>query len=350
MTGTLQKLLLSVEPELRACDEVQLYNATMLFMFRGLNYKAYSARLTKLLGKKPNVRAITEALGCNGYLLKNYKTWVFYVVKHKLNHHDAMVYSRKWKVEHIDAAWFIHLGVVTLSYIKRLAKKYAALTLEKFDRILNGIMSDPMLKTWLGKFTSKKHRFVATSQSMTLDHIRSDLACNGMQGLLNMYPLVKSRLHALNIVKRTIHNTGINMIHHYTSQKTGRIVKNMDGSFEAKIVSFESIRETLELQAVEHDDDLRVDFTRLIEEAKEKPKKVKFIELLAGNYCPKFTAWLREHGHRVDTNEALQEKVDTKTYVQKCLEFIGIKPKTVWTFLAKLKEQFTPYRNGRTFA
>jgi hypothetical protein len=345
LKDTLTGIVLSADPRLVDVSDVDLYNTAVTYLFRGYNYRSLGSRLTKLAGFRPNVRAITEQLAASGYVIKNYKLWLFYVVKNKLDQKEGLAIGTKWGVNRADMLAFRHIDRTALAQLRRLAVKYPALTLEAFDKhtvsILHGI------KRWNAMFTNKKLRFIATSQNIAMTDLQSDLACYGIQGLMNMYPCVDSKLHAINIVKRVMHNQGINMIHHYTSQKIGRLLKDEKGAFSARVVGLDDIQ----MNYLEYDTgnvDLRADVGRVF--SRYTGRKLRFLELLAGAYCDEFTNWLATNGHKVSTNESLHEKLKKDSYIKLCLDFLNVSVEKGMRFVEQLREQFAPYKQQGAMA
>lgn len=335
---TLTLLVKKADPQLSVKDEVAVYNATVLYLFRGLNYKTYGTRLKKLSGGAVNVRAITDALSQSGEVIKVLKVWLFYVVKHKLNYERSLELATKWGVDERDVLAFTTISRTALAHMRRLAAKFAALTLEKLDANLARIIQETAV--WRGKFVSRKLRFVIQSQGMHRHDIESELIYKGIQGLMMMYPCVETYLHAVNVVKRVVHNQGINMIHHYTTQKMGRLTQDSAGAFHSKVVSLDEAQLNL-LAAPETSSDLRIEVHRLIE--RYQGKRRKFVELLCGAYCPEFTAWLIKLGYKLETNEELMDRVKSDDYMKLALRWLEVSVEAGKKFLEKLRVQFSAY-------
>lgn len=321
-------------------DRAALYNATIMYLFRGHNYKSYAARLQKLQRgeTKVDARAITEAIGRNGYVIKNLKLWIFWTIKNKSERNVAAAKARKWEVLRCDANALAALNTVTRSYLRRLASKYAALTLEKFDAHL--IHIDNEIRTWLGKFVSRKLRFIYESQGLKRTDIEQELRYKGLQGLYMMYPCVQGALHAQNVVKRTIHNNGINMIYKATTMKAGRLIRDPSGTFQSRVISLDAAQ--LHTQAApETRTDVQLDFDRLCN--KYTGKRLKFLELLSGAYCEWFSHWIKTQGQRLDNDETF-DKISPVAYTRLVADYLGVSAKSVATFLTELRTTLQPYK------
>lgn len=286
------------------------------------------------------MRLITEALFSCGELVKNHKLWLFYVVKNKLDYPTALKLGRQWGVQLVDVRMLPLLTTQTMSYLRRLAKKFPALTLEKFDEAIVAIMRDT--KVWLGKFVSKKLRFIVESQGLHRDDIEFELLSKGIQGLMVMYPCVETFLHATNVVKRVMHNQGINLIYHYTTQKAGRLTKDGSGSFHSRVIALQDGYMKFE---IDHDPELRMDFGLAIH--RYEGKRRQFLELLSGVYSAEFTAFLVSNGHKVESNEDLLGRSDVDKYIRLALEYLEVSVESGQKFLCSLRAQFLDHAIDR---
>jgi hypothetical protein len=147
-------------------------------------------------------------------------------------------------------------------------------------------------------------------------------------------------LHATNIVKRVIHNQGINMIHHYTTQKMGRLLQDQKGAFSAKVVGLDEANLNV-LAAPEQRSDLAVDLTRMMPTF--KPKQQRFVELLCGAYCSDFTKWLTEQGYKIETNEELLDRLKIKQYMELALRYLDVPIDVGMRFIERLRKVLSPY-------
>lgn len=334
-----------MEPLLEKADVSELYNTLVQYIFRSLNYRSFGARLTKLAGgQRPNVKAVVEALSKSGLIMKTLKCWILYSVKNKLGVRDTTVLAKQWGLTPYDAsALTTRLQTRTLMYLKQLCRKYSALTPDMMDKHVISIKED--VKTWLGKFVSKKLRFIYQSQGLERGMIESELFCRGIQGLYQMYPCVDSYLHAVNVVKRVIHNQGINMIHHYTTEKMGRLVRDDKGLFTARVVGLDEAQ--LNFIAAPPDvSDIGLDLRRM--RGQYTGKKRTFLELLCGTYDEAFTAFLRDTTHpTLDTNEELLEKLPTNTYMELILAFLKVSVAQGQQFLVDLRFRLNDYKSNQ---
>lgn len=308
-------------------DEKAVTNATVMFLFRGLNYSNYSTLITSIVGYKPKMRELVNDLKCNGYLLKNLKLWLFYETKY-----PNKAKPSKFNIEDNDVGILAILSPTTKRFLKSL-RKYAALTLNKFDTSVTRMFNDT--DVWLGKFVSKKLRFVVQMQGLHRSDIETEIVYRGIQGVYAMYPFVDSYLHGVNIMKRCMRHAGLNLIQHYTSQKLQRLLKETDGTFQAKVVSFDSALPLLkDLCTVDPDTGLKQDFIKFADNL--PPKKKLFLDLLLGNTNQEFIQFLGKQ-------KATIEKIEYNKYFQLVTEFIQVPIEAVGKFMAQLKQHFWSY-------
>lgn len=335
---------MAAEPLLEKADCKELYNTLIQYIFRSLNYRSFGARLTKLAGgQRPNVKAVVECLSKSGLVMKNLKCWVLYSVKNKLGVKDTTMLCKEWGLSPDDAvALTTSLQTKTLVYLKQLCRKYVALTPDTLDKHVIAIKED--IRVWLGKFVSKKLRFVYQSQGLERGMIESELFCRGIQGLYQMYPCVDSYLHAVNVVKRVIHNQGINMIHHYTTEKMGRLVKDDKGLFTARVVGLDEAQLNF-IPAPPDITDVGLDLRRM--QSQYTGKKRTFLELLCGDYNEAFTEHLRNTAYpSLDTNEDLLDKLPTHSYMELILGFLKVSMAQGQQFLVDLRVRLSDYKSA----
>ena len=79
------------------------------------------------------------------------------------------------------------------------------------------------IEVWIKKFAYRKLRFVATSNNFSLDDIVNDLRIKAVSSYYQIYPKAQSLAHHQNMVKRSIHHDGMNIITDNTSKKRARL-------------------------------------------------------------------------------------------------------------------------------
>lgn len=330
------KLVVSCENVLLDCDPLQLYNASVMYLFRGLDYSGYGARLARINQEvRVNTRAVTNGFASCGYVLKTVKAWMFYTIK--LQSGRSQLGACEWRVHARDTRALANLDEKTRKYVERLGRKYSALSPSQLEKAVDFCYRET--QTWLGKFVSRKLRFIVQSQGLHRNDIENELLYKGLQGLYTMYPRVECKLHAVNVVKRVMHNQGINMIHHYTSQKIGRLQSDSSGAWHIRVVSIDELQ--FASVAAPEQSDLAVDLSLAL--YRYTGKRRTFIELLCGAYSERFTAWLGAAGRRVETNEILYERLNTEEYVKLVLRYLNVSFEQGVKFMSELRLRFAAY-------
>lgn len=185
---------------------------------------------------------------------------------------------------------------------------------------------------WLHKFVVRKLRFLRQQRvGLDLDDIKHELLCMAIQGFNLTWPFFHSKLHAVNVLKRTAHNSGINMIKHYTRQKNSALMPN--GSVtESRLVSLDVLADVGRDDVI---DELRIDFDKAL--SKYKGTKRRFLRLLRGEYSKEFSAWLNRE------NDEFFYKVEFKTYLRNLTNWLGVRWSSAIKFLQNLQVHFAAY-------
>ena len=212
------------EPELAGVSVVDLVDCLTLWMFRGLSSKALSARLSALSRCKVSSTRVTRRLKDSGDLL-GYKVFLAYCIKHKLSTAEANALLTEWKLPDSFILGIMLLRRKTMSWIRKQVTEHECLTFPEANERIERYVRD--LQPWLGRFVGAKLRFIATTQRVGLTRfdLYNDLWIEAIKGYTLTYPAFASELHAINVMKRTMHNGGINLIQHYTRKKNSGVIK-----------------------------------------------------------------------------------------------------------------------------
>ena len=313
---------------------------SLMFIFRGIN--AY--KLTKVfsgLGYEYKVsQAYKESLLDNGYILKNIKTYLFLGAKCK--HKTILSLRKECEVKPED------YGLINFAKKGRLNDvlvdyhdKFSKIGLYGINVAIDNLCN---LKSYCKKYVIKKMTFLVSTHSFDYDDLVQELLYKGIQGVLRMYPCIKSDLHATNIAKHAIHNHGINIIKYYTSSSRQTLERNTDNTFEAKLVSYDILPDNI----INQPDNNQNRQYQLIDDTmsvrtimrKTTGKKLYFLKLLMGEYDAKFSSYLNNNGITVD-NETYMEKCirvgHVDRYVNKSLSFLCVDRKKGTQYINKLR-------------
>ncbi|QJT71076.1 hypothetical protein GR11A_00038 [Vibrio phage vB_VcorM_GR11A] len=330
--------------------------STLRHVLRIETSSQHKETLRKVYGAESRVIDFQRDLSNTGYIIKNLKLFLVYHYNSKLFGVSQLLKPAKLfglKVEDAKLINLLREDTDALTKLDKLCKKLEKpLTVKEMDSLLISVNSK--LFTYTSKFAGRKLRFATLGSHLRIDDIASELRLLGMQGLLKAYPQMDSELHALNIAKRTIHNQGINMIHHFTSQGRCSLVREDDGTFSSLKVSLDvfdessgptecSVAVSLDGSTVSAGDatsDLSMTYKRLIKA--HKGSKKKFIKLLAGHYSPSFSRWLTKNSTYIEQNDELFDRLQRRgslsRYINLVSDYLGMSRSDSTRFLTELKE------------
>ena len=185
------------------------------------------------------------------------------------------------------------------------------------------------LKTYIGKFITKKMTFLLKSYGWQRHDIEADLQCAGLWALHKKYPYFDSPLHAANTVKTAIHNKGIDLITKSTRHKNQRLIRNTDGTFEAVNVDLSALKSLEAPTPFE----LRYRDERLGLQAIQKrmnDRSALYISLARGDYSADFSEYLG-----IDNRQAAEGNYHS--YLKKIDSYLGVSLKERNRFFEKLR-------------
>jgi hypothetical protein len=192
------------------------------------------------------------------------------------------------------------------------------------------ILTSKELQVWMGKFISRKLIFLTRSYGLKRSDIEGQLLHSGMFALRKQYPIYETELHALNICKTAMHNTGMGIIEYWTRDKRNALLEE-NGSFQAVHVPYESLSHLS--VAPEHADELRVNLQCLVGLApKLKPKARKFIETAAGLHDEGFSIYIG-----LDNVDAAY-RWDYARYMQSLRDYMDVTTQQTTNLLSSLRK------------
>lgn len=312
------ELIVEAVPALRSAPRDYVINTVVLWSFRGINSKILGIRLSKAAGVKVNPTAVTSVL----------------LRKSELLQYKAAILAEDAKYGGIPQTRFSRvlgaLSRTTLRHVRKLRSTYKPMSHNELELLQEDCCRK--LHTWLAKFTYRKMRFLQSQRlGLTLEDLQQELLYKALQGFTLMWPYVESPLHALNVMKRTAHNHGINLIKHYTREKNSVLVST-ESSTTSRMVSLDEI---VDVAAPARDDDLRIDIANALK--RYKGKKRLFIWLMAGRFSTRFSLWLGK------ANDELFERIAIKNYLKKVVKWLDISMDAAQRFLHKLSIDFAAY-------
>jgi hypothetical protein len=280
--------------------------------------------LVALIDDKDKAGRVLSCVRKDGYVLKNCKlyAWAFY----KSRHGDPKPNAKAFAVERTDA---LFLSKLNLNHLKL---SFPALSLDEYDlKVLELIESDH-IKTYIGKFVSRKMKFLLDSYGERRSDIYHDLEYAGLKALNMHYPRFESDVHYLTVAKAAIKNTGQTKISYHVSPCRQRLQKTASGAQEAVLSNIEDhvdieapkssahhIKETLEA------------LIKVAIDRKMRPDVQQFIMCCAGHYDEGFSSFLGMN------NDQAVEDMPYHRYLTKATKHFRFTDTQVQNLFSKLK-------------
>ena len=342
----------------------RLVCGVLLYLFRGISSVELTYVLKDYLGQNISVSVFRRVLLGTGYILRNIKGYLYTLAAKGAfaSRKKAFPIARSFHVRDEDIILGKYISTcdglqkLLLCYYKE--KGYKCLTFPYFTKALTQIAEDTQAYT--AKFVYRKLRFIYQSNGMEAADFTNDFIAKGIQSVLVMYPCVDGKLHALNIAKQAIHNHGINTILRYTSKGRQTLRKELDGCFSSRKVSLDLLQSSrlsssdsylangidghLELldyrsQGNQDKQELEIAVQQLMRVSSAKQRKA--IQLLMGEYCPKFSHWLHTEKNikmdNVDYYHRLLGRDSLHLFINNAFIFLGVGPEEGEAFLQKLR-------------
>ena len=219
-------------------DDTQLTLDCLKYLIKVLTASELTASIREE-SNKCNVREFRKALSTDGYALKNLKLWLWWLAsKRTLKKGDPSRLASRFDVkrEDIGLADILFSDRESLKQLKLLTDTYKAHTLPFYERVFSQSLEEA--KPYANSFSYRKMRFLTWANShLDLMDIQQELLYNGLLGAQRQYPKVESQQHLVNIIKRCIHNHGINLIKYHTAKSRTHLNRNEDGTFSSTLVS-----------------------------------------------------------------------------------------------------------------
>ena len=176
---------------------------------------------------------------------------------------------------------------LNLTHIKKPHKAY---TLFDFDNLEGSILKSKELRDYIGKFISKKMMYLMRSYGQDRSDLYDHMQHAALLALRKHYPFYHSDLHALNICKTSVHNSGVGIMEFWDRAKRKALMQDGTG-YQAVKVPLESVVGVG--VEPEHACEFRNNIKSLVSlSAKLKPKALAFVSAAAGLYDPGFSMFL----------------------------------------------------------
>lgn len=293
----------------------------------------------------------------SGYLLKNVKLWLWYTISNKLSPAKCREIMPEFKVNKEDFA--LAKALMRSEYIDditKMSEEFKCHKLEHFDKIIVNILQTVDSDGYVQKYVKRKLRFITFDGSTTLDDLCMELKVDGLFGMLMQYPRVQGLEHFTNIYKGAVQRFGINLIKHHTTNSRSTLVRESDGTFSQRKLSMDAsdsdfLKTTLATSDIDNpaamsgvvsevswEDKLSV---RQLMSTATTRKQQRFLSLLSGNYCKKFSAWLTDEGVKPDNDELFDRCLKSdkiSEYIEHCSAYLNISTYRAHRYLNKLRQ------------
>jgi hypothetical protein len=267
-------------------NDPKLLGALFAYLFGHISKAEYK----EAIGDKEEAKRLWTATSCSGYILKNCKLFAY-----------AVHVNRKQGIATSPAKFGIYKEDVPI--LRRLnlnhIKGYKAYSLFDFDNLEGSILKSTEIKNYTGKFISKKMSYLMKSYGQSREELFGQMQHAALYALRKSYPCYESDLHALNICKTAIHNSGVGIMEYWNRAKRKALILDQ-GVFQAVKVPFESLADVG--VDPEHNSEYRLNIQSLVSISERlKPQAQKFMSAAAGLYDPGFSLFIG-----IDNREAAE--------------------------------------------
>lgn len=252
----------------------------------------------------------------NGYLLKNCKLYLYAKSNGYVKPSDYGICK--------DDIYLLNSIQVRLN-----GKTCKPFTIENLDWLVSHLYSSEF-NAYIGKYINKKLRFLVKSYGVDKYELRSELQFAGIYAIYKKYPYFTSKLHALNIAKRAIHNRGINLISFYTRKRRQQLLQDGDG-FVSRCCDIDKLPISADTSFTEKSEVTKT-LDQLIQNSDRRGSLL--IKLARGDYDEKFSNYL------TCNNSDYVEKVSYKKYMRTVCKYLCVSPETAKSYIERLKRYF----------
>jgi len=317
---------------------------TLRYIFKFIDATKYKRFLKKTLGDFDRVVDIQRAILSEGYLLKNVKLWYYYVVANGLVRKNRIHYAEMFNIADEDIELLSLAGALTTDFDKLIKKKYPALTIPDFEKVVVYALkkSDSFTK----KFVNRKMAFIIRTQGIEAMDLVNEVKEAAIHSIMFTYPRFKTFDHCFNITKRTIHNRGVNLMEFYSGPNRSKLIKNESGFTNKSVPLTFAVKDDVcsefmqcNLQNNEEDLDDVITVKQLL---RSFSGKRQYLLRLMLDYDEKFTEYLQQNKITKGTNDDYRDNCrDFKTYTNHCLDYLGVSHEKGERFLQKLKQKIS---------
>lgn len=220
-------------------NQLKVCGSVLGYVFNHISSSEMTKRI-RLIEPELKIKPMRLAVMNSGYLMRNAKLFTYAKAAQTGN-----IRANDYDLNPEDAKLVKYLLGTSpdlsrmLSGLYARGKGYKPATIGQMVNLVGYVNKE--VEDFTSKFVYRKLRFIAESNGSEEKDLRNTLLYKATYAIYRQYPRFKSRLHAVNIAKQTIHNTGINMILEATSESRSRLVASKDGTFSSTVLSLDSI-------------------------------------------------------------------------------------------------------------
>lgn len=287
---------------------IEIYQKVFLYLFSKISYHDLS------LFCKDNGIDAKDLL--SGYVTRNCKFFIY-------------AKSKDPSVTHLD----FNIGKRDAKMLSKIARNMnidngcRPWTLAHLEHNECCLVSE-VLDKWIAKFVAKKMAFLVQSYGLARHDLEADLKAHALHALHKAYPFFETELHAINTVKRAVHNKGIDLIKQHTRKRNQRLIQHQDGVFEAVNVPITDEIEAPTPFAERYRDERQA--LDMIRWSMDKTS-FQFITLARGDYDADFSRFLG-----VDNTE--QAEANYPRYLNQVSAFLGLSKERAQQILGNLRK------------
>lgn len=289
-------------------DYERIVPALFAYMFDRISMEDF----IKHVGNRAEGTRIKDIARASGYVMKNCKLYA-YACHTARTKGDKLPTRSSFGIDAEDAPLLKRLNLRHLN-----PKHYRAYSLAEFDAVVASALHD--LRNYIGKFVSKKMRFLMDSYAEPRGDIEADMRGHAIASMYKQYPRYESYLHMINVAKAQIHNKGQSFITSSTTKSRNRLMVDAHGVPQAVNVQIDSVVEAVP-DAVSYANELKERLTALAQIENKLPERTRlFLMAAMGQPNAGFSEFLN-----CDNVEAV-EAMGWERYMSKLHTFFNTTP------------------------
>ena len=325
--------------KLGAESKVELEQATLLFLFRGLYLRDLKLRFAEY-GLTFGPKTHTKLWG-SGYVMMNVKLWLYRCAKLGIKHALECAKDFDIQPDDLELASAIKGTELAALFADYINTGYPSFSLSRWQTITTKLMLTQ--NSFVAKHAYFKGRFL---QSWSIP--KQDLIDEMNEWALTMtyceYPRFETPLHLHNKYRQFCRQRLLKIISKNTTQARQRMTSTFDmlvldiDNIPAGWANSDALR--VGMAGDQKDVDLTISLRQVMRKA--KPKQVRFLKLMMGITTPDFETFLSDNRY-ARNSESLADK-DMPRYIDACCSYIGVSVQAGQKYLSRIGQVLDPNR------